>query len=239
MNIKVLWLIAARSGSKSIPNKNISKLGNHPLLSYRIISAKKTIYKNEIWISTDSEEYAQIAIRYGAKAPFLRPKEIAQDNSTSVDVVLHAMEFAELNDLHFDFVALLEPTSPFISTTQLDEAIMKLINEPIADSIVAVRESRPNTLFIQDESKFLDKIAKELEDINTIGRQNFKMQITPSGGFYISRWKSFLKSKTFYTSNTITLLVDNIAGIEIDEPIDFAFAEFLIEKKIINIDDKF
>lgn len=239
MTKKVLWLIAARSGSKSIPNKNIALLGGHPLLSYRIHTAKNTNCNNEIWISTDSIEYADIAIKYGAKAPFLRPKELADDFSNSTDVVNHAMEFAQQNCFTFDFVGLLEPTSPFITTVQLEQAIQNLKNEPEADSIVAVRESRPNTLFIQDEKKYLDQIAKEIENIKRIGRQNFSKQITPSGGFYISRWDSFLEQRSFYTCKTLGFLVDNISGLEIDEPIDFSFANFLIETNIINIDVKF
>jgi N-acylneuraminate cytidylyltransferase/CMP-N,N'-diacetyllegionaminic acid synthase len=239
MSKKVLWLIVARSGSKSIPNKNIALLGGHPLLSYRIHTAKNTTCNNEIWISTDSIEYADIAIKYGAKAPFLRPKELADDFSNSADVVHHAMEFAQKNCFTFDFIGLLEPTSPFITKVQIEQAIQNLINEPEADSIVAVRESRPNTLFIQDEKKYLDQIAKEIENIKLIGRQNFSKQITPSGGFYISRWDSFFEQRSFYTCKTLGFLVDNIAGLEIDEPIDFSFANFLIETNIINIDVKF
>lgn len=239
MNKKILWLIVARSGSKSISNKNIVLLGGHPLLSYRIHAAKNTKRHNEIWISTDSVEYADIAIKYGAKAPFLRPKKLSDDFSNSLDVVQHAMEFAQKNHLTFDFIGLLEPTSPFITSVQLDEAIQNLINEPDAESIVAVRESRPNTIFIQEETKYLVQIAKEIENIKLVGRQNFSKQITPSGGFYISRWDCFLEQKTFYTSKTLGFLVDNIAGIEIDEPIDFSFANFLIETNIININVKF
>jgi N-acylneuraminate cytidylyltransferase/CMP-N,N'-diacetyllegionaminic acid synthase len=149
------------------------------------------------------------------------------------------MNFANKNGFYFDFIGLLEPTSPFISTLQLDTAITNLINEPFADSIVAVRESRPNTTFIQDNDKFLDKISKKISDIKSLGRQNFKQQITPSGGFYISRWNSFLLNKTFYSEKTIGFLVDEISGLEIDEPIDFYFANFLIEKNIIKNNVKF
>lgn len=235
MSIKVLWLIAARSGSKSIPDKNISIIGNLPLLAYRIISANKTEYNNEIWISTDSIAYAELAKEYGAKVPFIRPIELAHDDSSSIDVVLHAMHYSKINGYKFDFIGLLEPTSPFITTAQLNEAIKVLINEPSADSIVAVRESRPNTIFIQDDSRYLEQIALAIENIKLLGRQKFNKQITPSGGFYISRWNKFLQNKTFYTNKTLGLLVDEISGLEIDEPLDFLFAQYIIEKnKFIN-----
>lgn len=95
MKKKVLWLIAARSGSKSITNKNIKLLGGYPLLSYRIKSVKKTINNYDLWITTDSKEYASIAQSYGADVPFIRPKEISRDTSSSIDVVIHAMEHAK------------------------------------------------------------------------------------------------------------------------------------------------
>jgi len=199
MKKKILWLISARSGSKSIPNKNIKQLGGHPLLSYRIVSALNTAIEKEVWLSTDSNEYGLIGQKYGAKLPFLRPKELSTDNSTSVEVVLHAMQYAIDTAQEFDFIGLLEPTSPFISSFQLNNALGKLVSEPNADSIIAVKESRPNTIFIQDDSIYLDKIALEIENFQSLGRQNFAKQITPSGGFYISRWNSFLQNKTFYT----------------------------------------
>ena len=239
MKNKILWLVSARSGSKSIPNKNIKLLGGHPLLSYRIRTALNTSIDKEVWVSTDSNDYAQIAIRYGAKSPFLRPFELSLDNSSSVDVVLHAMQHAGDIGHEFDFIGLLEPTSPFISSSQLNNAVNILVNEPFANCIVAVKESRPNTIFIQDESKFLDKIAKEIGNLKSIGRQNFKRQITPSGGFYISRWNTFLKSKSFYTDKTIGFFLDDISGIEIDEPIDFLFADFIIEKNKFNFNEEF
>ena len=127
-NLKILWLVTARSGSKSIPDKNIKLLNGRPLLEYRIKSANKTKYPNSVWISTDSEEYAQIAKSCGAEVKFMRPIELAKDSSSSVDVVLHAMKYADKYEYKFDFIGLLEPTSPFITAQQLDQAILKLYN---------------------------------------------------------------------------------------------------------------
>jgi CMP-N,N'-diacetyllegionaminic acid synthase len=229
--LKILWLIPARSGSKSIPNKNITLLDGIPLLAHRINTAIKSNYPEEIWISTDSEEYALVAKKYGAAAYFLRPKELALDDSSSVDVVLHAMKYANENLFSFDLIGLLEPTSPFITKNHLNEAIEKLVKNSNADSIIAVKESRPNTIFIQEDTLYLKELARKINGLNKIGRQKFKKQITPSGGFYISRWNSFLKNKSFYTHKTISMLVDEISGLEIDEPIDFEFANFIISKK--------
>jgi CMP-N,N'-diacetyllegionaminic acid synthase len=118
----ILWLIPARSGSKSIPHKNIKKLGDYPLMVYRIKSALSIASPDDVWVSTDSEEYAEIARRYGATIPFLRPEELATETATSADVVLHAINEAGKRGLKYSALALLEPTSPFISYSQLSEA---------------------------------------------------------------------------------------------------------------------
>lgn len=229
---KILWLVAARSGSKGIPDKNIKLLGGKPLLAYRIESAINSVHDNDIWISTDSVTYAEIANKFGAKIPFIRPAFLSTDESSSMDVVLHAMDFAYSNSLNFEFIGLLEPTSPFITTSQLDNAVNELQRDNNADSIVAVRESRPNALFIQDQAHYLNDIYNNIKNIKILGRQMFNKQITPSGGFYISKWDSFLKNRTFYTEKTIGFFVNELTALEIDEPIDFEFAEFLIEKKM-------
>ncbi len=229
---KILWLVVARSGSKGIPNKNIKFLGGKPLLAYRIESALNSIHENDIWISTDSLIYAELGKKFGATIPFIRPAYLATDQSSSMDVVLHAMDFANAKSLFYEYVGLLEPTSPFITTHELDTAVNELEKENSADSIVAVRESRPNTLFIQDQNYYLDKISENIKNIKMLGRQMFNKQITPSGGFYISKWDSFQKHKTFYTEKTIGFNVTEFSALEIDEPIDFEFAEFLIEKKM-------
>jgi CMP-N-acetylneuraminic acid synthetase len=208
MKKKILWLIAARSGSKSITHKNIKLLGGHPLLSYRIKSVTKTKSDYDLWITTDSEEYASIAQKYGAEVPFIRPKELSRDTSPSIDVVIHAMEHAEKLNKKFDYVGLLEPTSPFITSNQLDGALSLLEENKEALAVVAVKESRPNKIFIQKENMFLEELSLNLEKLKNYGRQEFKKEIAPSGGFYISKWSALLEKKTFYTSKTLSFEIN-------------------------------
>ena len=231
MKKKILWLIPARSGSKSITHKNIKILGEHPLISYRIKSARLSKFTNDIWVSTDSKKYAFIAKKYGAIIPFLRPDSLATDNASSVDVVLHAMNHANKLNQTYEYIGLLEPTSPFISIEDLDGSIDLIEKNKEATAIVAVKESRPHKIFIQKNSKFLDELAGNLDKVKKLSRQNFTKEITPSGGFYIARWDSFLQSKTFYTNKTLSFEVDEFSGIEIDEILDWEFAEFLILKQ--------
>ena len=139
---KILWLVAARSSSKSIPDKNIKLLGGLPLLAYRIKSVLSFAAKEDIWISTDSEHYAEIAKAYGATVPFIRPKALASDTAASVDVVLHAMDHADSLGKKYTGIGLLEPTSPFVSAANIEEAVNILCSEPEAENIVAVRHVR-------------------------------------------------------------------------------------------------
>ena len=234
MKKKILWVVTARSGSKSIIHKNIKPLGGQPLLSYRIISACESNFSHDIWISTDSKDYASIARSFGAEVPFIRPENLSSDNSSSFDVILHAMYHAEKLNKQYDYIGMLEPTSPFITSVQLDEAISLLDKSPQAKSIVAVKESRPNTIFIQEASRYLNKVAENLQNLENLTRQVFTKEITPSGGFYISQWDAFLRDKTFYTERTLGYEVDPISGLEIDEPIDWDFAEFIISRRLNN-----
>jgi CMP-N,N'-diacetyllegionaminic acid synthase len=235
----ILWLIPARSGSKSILHKNIKKLGDYPLMVYRIKSALSIASPNDVWVSTDSEEYAEIAKRFGASVPFIRPEELATETATSADVVLHAINEAEKRGLRYKALGLLEPTSPFITYNQLSDAVQQLLGDDDAENIVAVRESRPNSFFIQKDSKYLTELAERLSMVQSHARQNFGKEITPSGGFHIAKWDSFKKSKTFYTPKTLSFFVGSDNELEIDEPLDWNFAEFILQKGLIKISDIF
>ncbi|OJV21652.1 MAG: hypothetical protein BGO30_02840 [Bacteroidetes bacterium 41-46] len=231
----ILWLVTARAGSKGIPNKNIKELNGIPLMSYRIMTALSLSPRENVWVSTDSIEYCEVAKKWGAQVPFLRPNELSSDESSSVDVVLHAMNYAETIGRKFNYIGLLEPTSPFVYIEDILAAINQLKSNEEYKTVIAVRESRPNTMFIQDKAEYLDKISERICEMKNIGRKNFKMEITPSGGFYIAKWSYFLKTRNFYTSKSTSYLLPEESSLEIDELIDWLWAEFLIEKKIIDI----
>lgn len=231
----VLFLITARSGSKGVPNKNIKQLGGKPLLAYRIQTALKLTDKKNIWLSTDSEEYAQIGMEYGVTVPFIRPKYLAEDKASSIDVVLHAMHYAESKGCEYSKIALLEPTSPFVYSDYIKEAILQLDAKPKANAIVATKKTEVNTFFIQENTAYLDVFSNRINDKEELRRQNFKEEITPSGGFYIANWNSFKKNKNFYTEDTLSFVLPEVCTLEIDYPSQFLWAEFLIEKKIVDL----
>lgn len=235
----VLWLIAARSGSKGIPHKNIKILGTLPLLAYRIKSVRAFARQEDVWISTDSQEYAEIARSFGATIPFIRPEKLAADNAKSIDVVLHTIEFAENHGKKYTAIGLLEPTAPFITAEHLYQAVEQLFADEEAENIVAVRKVRPSTFYVQEEARYLKILADKIRQQGVFRRQDEKTEITPSGGFYIAKWDSIKMNKSFYTAKTLSYLVPNIHGLEIDETIDWLWAEFLIKENIINQSDMF
>ncbi len=234
MNSKILWIITARSGSKSIPHKNIKLLSGLPLIAYKIKTALSITDKKDLWVSTDSKEYAEISKEYGATIPFLRPEHLSTDNASSVDVIHHCMNYAEKSNLDYDFIGMLEPTSPFVYFSYLKDALEKLNKYSDADAIVATREVRPNSFFVQKDSKFLYEVGHRIKKLKNYGRQNFKKEITPSGGFYISRWNSFKSNNGFYSKRTLSFDLPIECELEIDEPIDWDLAEFLINNNSIN-----
>ncbi len=231
--MNILWLITARSGSQGIPDKNIRCIENVPLIVWKAMVAKGI--GGTVWVSTDSEKYADIARSHGVEVPFIRPEHLATSTASSVDVCLHAMEYASAQGLSFDALGLLEPTSPFVRKSSILAAVDKLEKTPQAEAIVAVRESHPNTLFIQPEGMYLEQVASNIASLANVARQAFKTEVTPSGGFYITRWNSFLESKTFYTSQTLQHMVDPYEGIEIDRKQDLLWCEFLVQQQITSL----
>ena len=227
--MKVLWLIPARSGSKGIPDKCIKILGDKPLIAHRIDQVAPILDDSTLWISTDSAEYATIASSYGCPAPFLRPKSLSGDFASSNDVTLHAMNFATQQGLHFDYVGLLQPTSPFVKTKHLVQALDTLQADTSAKAIVAVKETKTHTSLIQSKQPYLTTISANLSQIKSVARQQLETQITPCGGFYIAEWDFFLNSKTFFTPRTRAFLLEGHETLDIDVPLDWKIAEAYVK----------
>lgn len=232
MENEILWIIPAREGSKSIKDKNIALVNGIHLLGYRLLSALSISNKEDVWISTNNKEYAAIAAHYGATVPFIRPEDLSTDTASSIDVCLHALENAKKN---YKYLGLLEPTSPFITKDILKEGINILDNDNLSSSVVTVREVRPNPIFSQKHQRYLDILYNNLKDYSDLRRQNFNdIFVTPSGGLYLTKIEALYEYKSFYTPFTRNILIDDFAGIEIDEPIDLVWATFLIENNYID-----
>jgi CMP-N,N'-diacetyllegionaminic acid synthase len=234
-----LYLIVARGGSKTVKNKNLRRLAGISLVGYKAIAAQKSHYCERLMISTDSEAIQQEARRYDVEVPFKRPAELATDDAAVVDVIKQLMDWSELECREsFDAIMLLEPSSPFATGLDLDRAVETMISKN-ANAVVGVRAMEVNSTFVgplDSEGRMLaiiDKIGARRE----LGRQNMEQEYTMNGCLYLFGWDFFRQHGAIYSDRegTYGLVMDRYYSIEIDEPIDLAWAEFLIEKGYVDL----
>lgn len=230
-NKKVLVIIPARGGSKGLPGKNIRELCGMPLIAWPINAALKSKFVDKIVVTTDDELIAQIARNEGAEVPFLRPSEFAKDESPSSDAILHALNFCEKND-KYDYLILLEPTSPLTESKDIDEAL-EILNESNYLSIVGVadtEDSHPEfCVEIQDENRITPYQKDGFEPPKR--RQDLSSVYSFDGSLYISDVEAYKKNKTFYHDSTLGYLSEPWKKFEIDTLIDFLVVETIMKNK--------
>lgn len=236
-NQRILAIITARGGSKGIPRKNIKYLVDKPLISWTIEAAKKSNYIDKVLVSTEDDEIKNISLKYKAEVPFLRPMELAKDDSSSVDTVYYTIE--KLNksyDQNYDFVLLLQPTSPLRNSFHIDESIEKLLdNLNKYDSLVSVTKLK-NPIYWNrkiDEFNTLKNILK-YDKNKKYRRQSFEQIYRLNGAVYLIKIDSFLKNKSFETDKTLPYIMDRVSSIDIDDIEDFDLAEYYIKKDKLN-----
>ena len=226
--MRILGLIPARGGSKGVPKKNIKLLGRMPLLEYTINSAKESHFLTEIVVSTDDEEIAIAAEVSGCKPPFIRPAALAQDASTSLEVVQHALSFYEEQQIFFDAVCLLQPTNPFREKGFIDKAIEKFVSSN-ADCLVSVleipHEYNPHWSFEATASGLLKIATGESQIISR--RQDLPKAFHRDGSVYITKTEA-IKNGSLY-GNTIAYIESNPQfHVNIDTMKDWEKAEKLL-----------
>ena len=151
----VLAIIPARGGSKGLPGKNIRSMCGKPLIGWSILQGLESQYIDEVLVTTDSQEILDIAKKCGANAPFIRPKSLADDDASSIDVLIHAVDYLSEAGRIYDYLVLLESTSPLRDVSDIDGAIELLMNNELSESVVGVTKvegAHPSFLFtIQNE----------------------------------------------------------------------------------------
>lgn len=235
--MRILFVVTARGGSKGVPKKNILKLGPYPLIAYKIISSQKCKYDNRLIVSTDSDEIADVARGYGAEVPFIRPPYLATDTADSMDVVIHAINWVEANDdASYDYICLLEPSSPFLSYADIDRAFDMIIDQG-ADTLLGVKKVEVSRKFIYplDKNGKLSYFYETLKDMKRVRRQDQEPEYTINGCIYVARWEYFKNNHIFHSMNSIPYVMPFEASIEIDSYMDYEFAKFIVEKGLIDI----
>lgn len=224
-----LAIIPARSGSKGIPHKNIRNLCGRPLLSYTIEAAVSSGEFSHVMVSTDSQEYADIARQYGAEVPFLRSGDTAADTSSSWDVVREVLgKYQEMGKV-FDTFALLQPTSPLRAAEDIQKAYQSF-EEKRALAVVSVSEMRHSPLWSATLPQDLS-MAGFLPQQACRPRQKLEAYYRINGAIYLVSCRAFAENPNIYREGCFAYIMSDESGIDIDTEWDFKLAELLLQEK--------
>ena len=233
---KIVALITARGGSKSIPKKNIASLAGKPLIAWTIETALRSASLSRVIVSTDDTEIAEVARQWDAEVPFLRPVELAEDDSPHVPVLVHAVKWLEVHEKEqFDYILLLQPTSPLRSTEDIDNAI-RLALERDAGSVVSVCETLSHpylTKKIMVDGRLDDFIPKP---DGYLRRQVLPKVYALNGAIYLVRREVLLERRTFYTDSIYAYVMPAERSLEIDTPWDLYLANLILKDRKNGLD---
>lgn len=228
---RVLALVPARSGSKGLPGKNIRRLGGKPLLAWPIAAARAAHCVDRVLLSTDDAHYAQLGVEAGAEAPFLRPAALATDTSPSIDFMLHALDWLEAQGESYDYLVLLEPTSPLTSGVDVDAALQRLhAQRDIADAIVGVHAlttSHPAFAVRVDARGLAQPYAAE--SFGALARrQDLEPLYALDGSLYVSDVEALRRERGFCHARTLAFPMPRHKSLEIDDLLDFTCIEAVL-----------
>lgn len=223
---KVIAIIPARGGSKGLARKNIKALCGKPLITWTIQMALKSRFIDELVVSTDSPQIADIAMKVGATVPFLRPTELATDKTPTIDVVIHVLNYFSANKTQaFDYVVLLEPTSPLREDDDIDNMLLKLHERAESfDAIISVGEvSEHPSIMKKLSGDAIEPFCSELQ--MTTRRQDNQPAFFPYGVAYIAKTQSLLAERNFYAKRCTHYRIKRYQNYEIDDIYDFLAVE--------------
>ncbi|MBX9702659.1 MAG: acylneuraminate cytidylyltransferase family protein [Silvanigrellaceae bacterium] len=231
--MKTCAIIPARGGSKGPPKKNIKSLGGYPLIAFSIIAAKKSQFISRIIVSTDCEEIAHIAKKFGAEVPFLRPRKFATDSSTDRDFMIHCIKWFQNNEKKnlSDFWAHLGPITPIRDPKVIDHAIELLTRHGEATSLRSafVASESPYNWFLKNEDSYFIPLAKSLdENFVNASRQMFPDVYIPDGYVDILKTQFMIETNSIHGSKILAFT--SPFCIEVDTLQDFNYLEYFITK---------
>lgn len=229
--MRVVGLVPARGGSKGIPRKNARLLGGRPLLEYTAQAALGARRLSRVLLTTDDPEIAEIGKRCGLEAPFLRPAELAQDQTAMLPVVQHALSWLEAQHDVFDAVCLLQPTHPLRRAEDID-ACIALCERSGADSVITIRpvppEFNPHWLYFRSEAGELRLATGERTPIPR--RQDLPGAFCRDGSVYVTRWETVLRGDSLYGDRLLGHCVEADRAVNLDTPADWERAEALLSR---------
>jgi len=229
----VIAIIPARAGSKSILDKNITCLSRHPLIAYSIAAAQLSTEIDRVIVSTDSEQYAKIAIKYGAEVPFLRPQEFATDASTDRDFLVHAMEWFDDNESQTaEYWVHLRPTTPLRDPVLIDKAIKTIQQRKDATSLRSGHKASesPFKWFRKDSSGFFKGILAKVNNSESynLPKETFEDVYIPNGYVDVVRKSYILSNDTIHGERMIAF--ESPVCTEVDSVEEFEYIQYQISK---------
>lgn len=231
---RVLALVPARSGSKGLPHKNIRPLHGKPLLAWPIAAARASAHVDRVVVSTDSPHYADLARQAGADVPFLRPAALASDSAPSIDFMLHAVDTLEAAGDIYEYVLLLEPTSPLTEAGDVDAALQALDRRrDIADAMVGVTpmvSTHPAFAVRLDDAGLMHPFAAP-----SFGqlprRQDTEPLYSLDGSLYISSVAALRRERGFCHARTLPYVTPRWKSFEVDDLVDFICIEAILAQR--------
>ena len=229
----MMAIIPARGGSKGLPGKNIKDLCGKPLIAYTIEAALKSQDIDKVIVTTDSEEIASVARKYGAEIPFMRPAYLADDNASAVDVYIHAAEYM-MNEYGCDmqkFIVLL-PTAPLRDEKDLDDAVT-MFRKKNATTLISVAEADvPASWYYRMNGDGVIKNAGFDRKNAMKNRQIYDKYYVPNGAIYILDYQLLKNLRTYYAEDTVGYIMPREKSIDIDSIDDFKYIEYLMNQRI-------
>lgn len=216
-NKRVLAIIPARGGSKGLPRKNVLPVADKPMIAWTITAALQSRYIDSLILSSEDAEIIEVARQWGCAVPFVRPAELAQDTSSTMDVVLHAMQQVTPHD----FVVLLQPTSPLRNTADIDHCIARCFESEQACVSVTTPEKTPYWMFYINAAQQLQPILGNWQVLQQ-RRQDQAPVYVLNGAVYVASWDGLLDKKSFLTETTTAYLMPPERSLDIDTAKDFA-----------------
>jgi CMP-N,N'-diacetyllegionaminic acid synthase len=227
----VIGIITARGGSKGILNKNLATLAGKPLISWTIEAAQQSRMLQRVIVSTDDEMIAETARQWNAEVPFMRPAELAQDDSSHISVIVNAIEWLENKD-HYrpDYVMLLQPTSPLRTHQDIDEAIeLALGRKAVAVVSVCEAAKHPWKMFRLNESGTIARFYDH--GLVYPRRQDLIQAYEENGAIYLNSRESLLQERTFFPEETYPYIMPIERSLDIDTPWDLHIANLILNNR--------
>jgi len=228
---RYLCVIPARCGSKRIPQKNIQNVASKPLIAWSIEAANQSLLLDKVIVSTDCKEIAEVAETFGADIPFIRPSNIAGDTHNVVDAIIHAINFFEEKKDMYDYVMILQPTSPLRTTEDIDKAI-RFLHLKNADAVVSVCESEISPRWIKPLPDTLEMSIFSSDTSTRTRSQDLEKNYRLNGSIYIVDTIRIRKENNIYLKDNIYAhVMERFHSIDIDEPEDLLIAEALLQAR--------